>query len=416
MNHSSLDRPKMQRPVPAAVWACALVLVLSGCATKIPVFSPQEPAVIFDQARTLIEKYYIDTSGNGVTLDVSKRPDVGSLLAQLDSSAELLSWKKAVRLNNPFRAGIGLLVKSEDGEMRITGVLPGSPARHAGLKSGDRILRIDDEPVAGRSWMNVIPELVGAPGSAVNITVESAGGEPRELKMIRMVMDASPPVGERIIEKDMGYLRIGTFAQTTAAEVKHAVKDLIREGTRGLVIDLRDCSGLSDERMAGTAQLFLKEGLGIGRLSGRTPELNRTFVSQGGTHYAAIPLAVIVNENTSLGAEMFAAALHENGRALLVGQKTAGRRYGRSFFQLKDGSYLVIRTYQLKTASGSPIQDHGILPDLVVDLSPEDKDNVYRTIYSHRMWEDGDVPVDKQLAAAISALRDRAMGATQGAQ
>ena len=385
--------------------ACAVILAVSGCAAKYPrTYPPQQLSAVFDQARSIIEENCIDAAGKGVTLDVGKRPEVGSLLAQLGPSAEWLSWKRNVQINNPFRAGIGIAVRVKNGETRIEALVEDSPARRAGLKRGDRIIKIDNEPVNGHSAMMVIAGLQGAPGSNVDVTIAGAGGETRELTITRGVLDWEPPVAEQFIEKNIGYLRIRSFNAQAPEEVKSAVKHLLRENMRGLIIDLRDVS-YDVGSAAKTVQLFLKRGAHIGRLSGRTPERDLTFTSDGWTHYPDLPVAVLINETTSSGAEMFAAALRDQKRALLIGEKTAGNGEVRAGFQLKDGSLLIIRTHYIKTASGEPIENSGIQPHETIELSALEKEAVFRRIHSHTLWEHDDISIDRQLTSAVSALR-----------
>lgn len=415
MNYRISPNPKMPGMVLALLSLCAVIISVSGCATKYPrVYPPQQPSAVFDQARTIIEENCIDTTGNGVTLDVSKRPEVGSLLTQLGPSVEWLSWKRIVEINNPFRAGTGIVVNVKDNEVRIEATIEDSPARRAGIKRDERIIKIDNESVNGLSSMMVIAGLQGAPGSAVVVTIAGAGGETRDLKITRSVLDAEPLVAEQFIEKNIGYLRIGSFNGRTPGEVKSAVKHLLREELRGLVIDLRDndsdaCSSATD-----TVQLFLDRGTRIGQLSGRTPERDLIFASGGWTHYLDLPLAVLINEATASGAEMFAAALRDQKRALLIGEKTAGNGEVRSAFQLKDGSFLIMRTHYIRTASGEPIEDRGILPHATIELSASEKEAVFQRIHSHMLWEQGDFSIDRQLTAAVSALRDQIMSDKPG--
>ena len=364
------------------------------------------PLEVFDQAVSIIERNYIDVSRKSVKLDTSKRPDMTSLISQLSPRSKWISAEEAEIATHKLGGEIGAEVRSKDSSFEIFNIFANSPAQHAGLHRGDKIIEINNEPVARLSMTQVKSKLQGAPETEVVLKVVTKKKETKVMSIIRKMLRSGPPVAVHMIENKVGYMRITQFRPEVPSEADESVHRLLDENMQGLVLDLRLNSGGLLTSVIETAQLFLKQGEIICTLIGKGDD-SKMFKAQGSTHHTKFPLIVLIDSATESGAEIIAAALKENNRALLVGEKTLGSSEMLTVFPLKDGSGLVIRTAFTNTPAGERIEGRGIKPDREVILSGEEKDALYDRINSLSNANFEEISSDIQLKTALALLRDQ---------
>ncbi len=382
-----------------------LVSSAAGCALKYSRSSSAvQPSEVFDQAVAIIEHNYVDDSGKKVTLDTSKRPDINSLISQLSPRSRWLINKVG---NHPPEGEIGARVKLNNGSFEIIRVLGNNPAQQAGLHRGDKIIEIDNEPVAGLSELQVIEKLEGDPDTEVVLKIENKNNETKVLRITRKTIKPVPYVASRMIENKLGYMRIASFGDETPSKVEEAVKRLVREDMRGLILDLRNNSGGLFDSLVKTSQLLLKPGEIICTLTPNEANEGRVYKAGGWAHYTKFPLVILVDSHTESGAEIIAAALKENKRALLVGEKTPGSGEIQTLYPLKDGSALRIRVAFAHTPTGKRIEGRGVQPDREVMMSGADMDALYDRIDSSSNVTFGETAGDIQLKTAVTLLREQ---------
>ncbi|HEU4994858.1 MAG TPA: S41 family peptidase [Gemmatimonadaceae bacterium] len=312
-------------------------------------------ARLFDQVVSLISRQYVDTIESSELLARAARGLVRELH---DPYTELFSRKESeefARGTNGRYGGTGMLLGEEDERaVTVQRVFPNTPAEEAGVREGDRILSIGDSSVADWGLNRVSEHLRGIPGSKVNVAFGRSGVVgPIRLTFTRREVHV-PAVPYSTVINGAGYIPLQTFNENAAEEVEAAVKKLVAQGAKGLVLDLRDNGGGIVEQALEISTLFLKDGQDIVtvRARGTTDEVARTH----GTHVATgVPLVVLTDGGTASAAEIVAGALQDHDRALVLGSTTYGKGLVQSLFSLDEGYSLKLTTGKWYTPSGRSI-------------------------------------------------------------
>ena len=339
----------------------------------------------FAQALATVEANYVDATDERKLLYDAAR----GMLHNLDPHSTFLapSRYQHVRQDTEGEFG-GLGVTLAPGEVddarpsvppypTIDAIVRGSPADLAGLQLDDSVVTVDGEATAevGRekrdagTWEN---RLRGASGTRVTLGVQRTGWrEPRAFTMVRAQVK-QPTVRTDVIDKRIGYLAIARFSEATAADTIAALTRLRQQGALDvLVLDLRnDPGGLVDQSIA-VADQFLDAGT-IVTIRGRHGSVETQAAHKGGVA-TGVPVIALVDQGTASAAEILAAALHDHGRAQLVGVPTYGKGTVQTFYDLDDGSGLKLTTARYYTPAGKLLESHGIVPDVLVEaLAPEE--------------------------------------------
>ena len=316
---------------------------------------------IFNQVR----KNYVEEVDDRTLLDAAIR----GMLLELDPHSDYLAENEFERLNDNTRgaySGIGIDVQAVDGAIRVNAVIDNSPADEAGIGPGDLITSIDGEPVRGAYLPDMMDSLSGEPDTSVGITVRSPDGSEREVTLIRRYIQV-PTLSFRLLDKSYGYFRISGFHRTSAEDLESTLDSIGADGVvlRGVVIDLRDNPGGVLKQAVAMADGFLDEGL-IVSLRGRNSVMQMEFRAQPGQWLPDTPVLILVDRGTASASEVLAGALQDNGRALIVGERTFGKGSVQSVLPLRNGSGIKLTTARYYTPSGRSIQAEGIRPDVVV--------------------------------------------------
>jgi len=259
----------------------------------------------------------------------------------------------------------------------IDEVVPRSPADMAGLAPDDRVVQIEGAVTAeaGKELANAATweaRLRGASGTRVTLSVLRAGWkDPRPFTVVRQQVKL-PSVRYHVIERGVGYLAIARFSEATSADTAAALAKLRADsGLESLVLDLRaDPGGLVDQAIA-VADLFLDSGT-IVTIRGRGGAVETASAHKGGPA-VGVPVIALVDKGTASAAEILAAALHDHGRARLVGLPTYGKGTVQTFFDLEDGAGLKLTTARYYTPKGNSLESKGLQPDVRADaFTPED--------------------------------------------
>lgn len=310
--------------------------------------------------------------------------------------------------------GLGIEVIVQDGILTVITPILDSPAFKAGVMAGDKIIHIEGESAERISLREAVKRLRGAPGTKVTITVIHPGGtEPADITIERGIVHLRSIRGVRIVDDDkkIGYIAIGSFQENTAEELDEAVKGLLQEGMKALVLDLRFNPGGLLNVAVRVADGFLEEGV-IVSTKGKDASQNSIYRAKGPGTYPNFPLAVLVNNGSASASEIVAGAIRDHKRGVLVGTKTFGKGSVQSLVPVEEGkSAIKLTTANYYTPSGKLIHEVGIGPDVVVELSNEEiKDlHVYLARLSNTDISNEDNAeedlVDVQLHRAIDILR-----------
>ena len=263
--------------------------------------------------------------------------------------------------------GLGVELKADNGALLLVHIIPGSPAKRAGLKPGDRIIGVDGQSTADLSTDQAAGLLQGPEGSAVAILVENEKGEQRSLRVPREHVDVPSVEDAKIVEPALGlaYLRITSFQKTTISDLDKALWSLHRQGMRQLIIDLRGNPGGLLTTSVEAVDKFLTEGI-IVSTRGRSAQEDFDYrAHRPGTW--GVPLLVLIDGDSASASEIFAGAIHDNRRGTLIGARSYGKGSVQGIFPLnKAGAGVRLTTAKFFSPNGHPISKVGVQPDIVV--------------------------------------------------
>ncbi|MDP8253459.1 MAG: S41 family peptidase [Candidatus Kaelpia aquatica] len=263
--------------------------------------------------------------------------------------------------------GIGIVIAIKTGVLTIISPLEGTPGYEAGLQAGDRIVKIGDESTKGITLMEAVKKLRGKPKTEVAITVLRES-EQRLIgfKIIRDIVKIESVKEVRVINDDIGYIKILEFQENTLPDFKKALKSFKDKKIEGLIVDLRNNpGGLLDIAVAITSE-FLPKGDLVVYTQGRNAKQDMRFHSGGGSFIKA-PLIVLINKGSASGSEILAGAIKDNNRGLIIGQTSFGKASVQTIIPLKDNSAVRLTTAHYYTPSGNLIHEKGVEPDVKID-------------------------------------------------
>src|SRR5271163_485427 len=307
--------------------------------------------------------------------DYVEEPDMKSvtlgalngLLESIDPYASYLNadqYKQWLASKDQKKAGVGLILSKKFGYVGIVDAIPGSPAAKAGLGTTDVLETING--VATRDMPLAFAELLlqGDAGSTVEVGVlRFRQPEPQKLTLTRAVV-AYPAVTAKMMDDQVGLIQVESLAGQNAQEVVAKAQDLQKQGAKRLVLDLRHCATGGPESGEKVAGLFLDKGQVITYTQGQKSP--RADVNADGAAVNHLPLVVIVNRGTADGAEVAAAALLDDKRAEVVGEKTYGDAAIRKTVTMEDGSAVILSVAKYYSPGGKAIQDVGVTPSVPV--------------------------------------------------
>lgn len=267
-------------------------------------------------------------------------------------------------------SGVGIEITIKDNILTVVSPVEGTPAYEAGIKAGDRIIRIDNKPTNDMTLIDAVKLIRGPKGTEVNITVSREGTD-KPLEFI-ITRDEIPlkSVKYYMLTPDIGYVRVSNFQGKTTDDLSKSL-DAIENGRepKGLVLDLRNNPGGLLDQAIKVSDLFLDSGL-IVSTKGRHPEQDIRELAEKNDKERYYPIVVLVNGGSASAAEIVAGALQDNKRALILGSKTFGKGSVQTVLPLSDGSGLRLTTARYYTPSGKSIQASGIIPDIELEFIP----------------------------------------------
>jgi carboxyl-terminal processing protease len=250
--------------------------------------------------------------------------------------------------------------------------MPGSPARAAGLKAGDVLLKVDGKDVETLSVEEIVRRVRGKAGTTVTLTVGREGkSKPLNLAITRAKVQVHPVAWRMLPGAPVADIVLQEFGESASEEMKKALAEARKQGAKALIIDVRDNpGGLKDQAVAVTSE-FLKNGDVVFIEQDAAGKQTPVPVTAGDHAAGDLPVVVLIDEGTASSAEIFAGALQDYGRAKLVGTKTYGTGTVLEPFDLSDGSAVLLAVDQWLTPKGRKIWHEGIKPDIEVDMPPD---------------------------------------------
>ena len=334
------------------------------------------------------------------------------LLESLDSNSSYMSadaYKAFKAHKAEGKADIGAVISKRFGYAAVVAVLPGSPAEKSGIEATDIFESIEGQSTHELSLPEIRNLIAGAPGSTVNVEVVRARrAEPQKVVITRDIVSI-PPVADRMMDDGIGYVKVEALTKGKAQEVASKIKSLEKSGAKKVLLDLRYCAEGDETEGVAVANLFLNHGT-ITYLQGQKFP-REAFNADPSKAITTLPVAVLVNRGTSGPAEIVAAAILENARGDVVGDKTFGDGSVQKTLDLPDGGALILSVAKYYSPSGKAIQDAAVTPNVLVAdtlddiVSPDDGDD------SATPSQDESKPknqVDDQLNKAVEVLKTRA--------
>jgi carboxyl-terminal processing protease len=269
-------------------------------------------------------------------------------------------------------SGVGLQINinPDSGKLEVIAPLAGSPAEAAGITAHDRILAIDDVDTDTLSLDEAAARMRGPKGTSVSLSILSDGQQQaRPITLIRDRISLSPvfaSLDRSDRQNPVGYIRLSQFSANASQEVGQAIKKLQTQGAKAYILDLRNNPGGLLQAGIDIARLWLPEGTIVYTVNRQG--IQDSFTAEGEALTNA-PLVVLVNQGTASASEILAGALQDNGRAILVGEKTFGKGLIQSLFELSDGAGLAVTVAKYETPNHKDIHKLGIVPDQVVAQS-----------------------------------------------
>lgn len=313
--------------------------------------------------QSLVKDFTDTTSGRfgGVGLIISKSAPSGGSGANGATGADA-----GAPNGSSGSSGQTLPGSSDPAYVEVVSPIHGTPAYRAGISAGDRITKIEGESTAPMTIDDVVNKLRGTPGTSVKVTILRGDHITFNVSLTRAIIEV-PVVRDAMIQGDIGYIRIIQYTPLTPQKVREAVDTLRHQGATSLIIDERGNPGGLLSAVVTTSDYFLSSGIIVSTRS-RIPSDNEVFTAHSRTIVPeSLPIIVLIDKGSASAAEIFAGALRDHNRALLVGETSFGKGSVQQVFFLRsgDGAYK-LTTAKYYTPNGQNIDKIGIEPDVVV--------------------------------------------------
>jgi carboxyl-terminal processing protease len=354
----------------AAAFVVGLFLTRSSTLTTSTRSSPsaQGPHRVIDEVRDALARSYY----RAVPRDVLQKQTIDSVLRELgDPNTDFLTAVEYDSLKSRTArsySGVGLTVEPSRAGLVVTSALNG-PAREAGVRRGDIIVRIDGRPAGRLTFDQALNLIKGQQGTIVHLTLRR-GGARRQITVVRQEITL-PSLRARLVRfhgTKLGVIRLLSFPDATSQRIGEATQSLVKRGAKGVVLDLRDNPGGLLTQAVRTVSIFLDEGV-VCTISGLHQD-ETTYEVTGEATYPKLPLVVAVNHGSASASEIVAAALQDHERAIVIGHRTYGKASVQSIRPLSHGTALKLTTAMYQTPAGQDLTGLGVHPRVRVDDDP----------------------------------------------
>lgn len=268
--------------------------------------------------------------------------------------------------------GIGIQIGIKDGLLTVIAPIEDTPAYRAGISTGDRIIKINDESTKDMGLHEAVSKMRGPKGTTVRITILREGWkEPKEFTITRDIIKVKS-VKYKVIDDKIGYIKLTQFQEQTAGDLSSALSKLSEEKIDSLILDLRNNPGGLLSSAVDVASQFLPPRRLVVYTKDRSGEKVEYQSSENRPYYDKLPMVVLVNQGSASASEIVAGALKDWNRAVLIGVQTFGKGSVQSVIPLSDGSGIRLTTAMYYTPKGISIQNTGITPDIIVKIEAKD--------------------------------------------
>ena len=341
-----------------------------------PVFSKNElyqKIDLFGEVLEKIKEDYVDDVDQAEIMDSA----INGVLQSLDPYSAYMSpdlFKEMQTDTKGQFGGLGIEIGMEAGVVKVISPIDDTPAAKAGIKAGDYIVKIGKEQVQGKSLMEAVKLMRGPVGTSIDLTVRRKNlKKPLEFKITRKIIEVQS-VSSSVISKDknLGYIRLKSFNENSDEQFLKSIKKFEKNSTiKGYVLDLRNNPGGLLTQAINITDFFLDDGE-IVSTKGRKVSETRKFFARKGDEIMGKPIIVLINNGSASASEIFAGALKDHKRAIILGENSYGKGSVQSIIPLRNGGGMRLTISKYYLPSGKSISDVGVTPDILVEETGND--------------------------------------------
>ena len=321
---------------------------------------------LFSEVLEKIQDEYIDEVDQAEVMDSA----INGILQSLDPYSAYMNpqiFEEMQTETSGKFGGLGIEVSMEAGVVKVIAPIDDTPAARAGIKSGDYIVKINDEQVQGKTLMEAVHMMRGPVGSSIELTVRRKGLKKAKIfKIIREIIEIRSVVS-KLIDNEIGYLRLRAFNENSSNQLKNEILKLEKNKELvGYIFDLRNNPGGLLSQAVKISDFFLDDGE-IVSTKGRKSRENRKFFAKKGDRIKGKPLIVLINNGSASAAEIVAGALQDQKRAVLLGETTYGKGSVQSIIPLRNRGAIRLTISKYYLPSGKSISEIGVSPDIRIE-------------------------------------------------
>jgi carboxyl-terminal processing protease len=328
---------------------------------------------LFSEVLETIKNDYVDDINQADIMDSA----INGILQSLDPYSAYMSPKSFEGMQTDTKGefgGLGIEIGMESGVIKVISPIDDTPAAKAGIKSGDYIVKINEEQVQGKSLIEAVELMRGPVGSDINLTIRRKNNKKALRFTIKRAVIEVKSVVAKIVgqEKKIGYMRLKSFNENSGEQLLKKIKKFEKDKKlNGYILDLRNNPGGLLNQAINITDFFLDDGE-IVSTKGRKISETRRFFSKKGDIINGKPLIVIINNGSASASEIVSGALKDHKRAIILGENTYGKGSVQSIIPLKNGGGIRLTISKYYLPSGKSISDVGVLPDIFVEEAGDD--------------------------------------------
>ena len=326
----------------------------------------------FGEVLENIKKEYVDEVNQTDIMDSA----INGVLQSLDPYSAYMSPELFKEMQTDTKGefgGLGIEIGMEAGVVKVISPIDDTPASRAGIKAGDYIVKIGQEQVQGKSLIEAVKLMRGPVGTSIDLTVRRKNvKKPLEFKIMRKIIEVQS-VSSRVLgkKKNLGYIRLKSFNENSDKQFLKAVKKFEKKPKiKGYVLDLRNNPGGLLTQAINITDFFLEDGE-IVSTKGRKISETRKFFARSGDEVKGKPIVVLINNGSASASEIFAGALKDHKRAIILGESSYGKGSVQSIIPLRNGGGMRLTISKYYLPSGKSISEVGVTPDILVEETGE---------------------------------------------
>ncbi len=328
---------------------------------------------LFGEVLENIQKDYVDNVDQSEMMDSA----INGVLQSLDPYSAYMSPELFKEMQTDTKGefgGLGIEIGMESGVVKVISPIDDTPAAKAGIKAGDYIVQIGKEQVQGKSLLEAVKLMRGPVGTSINLTIRRKNiKKPLEFKIVRKIIEVQS-VSSKIIgkNKDLGYVRLKSFNENSDKQFLKSIKKFEKKSKiKGYVFDLRNNPGGLLTQAINITDFFLEDGE-IVSTKGRKVSETRKFFARKGDEVKGKPIVVLINNGSASASEIFAGALKDHKRAIILGENSYGKGSVQSIIPLRNGGGMRLTISKYYLPSGKSISEVGVIPDIIVEENDDD--------------------------------------------